>query len=131
MLSHIWVKSESDLDQILTKSLTSFNQFWHIRNSFLCLNNAFNLALLLNDDFFLKLIILKLRLRVTVELDFKEEVILHCSFFNAKDDNLDSSFNLKTATNFIKFLWFIIFYNDWSFFFNLFLSIKCDVTWSK
>ena len=26
MLSHIWVISESDLDQISTKSLTSFNQ---------------------------------------------------------------------------------------------------------
>ncbi len=32
MLSHIWVKSESDLDQISTKSLTSSNQFWHINN---------------------------------------------------------------------------------------------------
>ena len=32
MLSHIWVKFESDLDQISTRSLTSFNQFWHIHN---------------------------------------------------------------------------------------------------
>jgi len=67
-------------------------------------DNAFNLALFLNNDLFLKLIILKLRLHVTAELDFKEEVILRCSFFNAKDDNLNSLFNLKTAMNFIKFL---------------------------
>ncbi len=32
MLSHIWVKSESDLDQISTRSLTSFNQSWYARN---------------------------------------------------------------------------------------------------
>ena len=70
----------------------------------LCSDNAFNLALFLDDDFFLKLVISKLRLHVTAELDFKEEVILRCSFFNAKDDDLDSSFNLKIATNFIKFL---------------------------
>ncbi len=78
-----------------------------------------------------KLVISKLRLHVETELNFKEEVILRCSFFTAKDDDLDSSFNLKTATNFIKFLWFIIFHNDWSFFFNLFLSVKCNVTRSK
>ena len=34
MLSHIWVKSESDLDQILTRSLTSSNQSWYARNNF-------------------------------------------------------------------------------------------------
>ncbi len=96
-----------------------------------CSDNAFNLALFLDDDFFLKLVISKLRLRVETELNFKEKVILRCSFFTAKDDNLDSSFNLKIATNFIKFRWFIIFHNDWLFFFNLFLSVKCDVTWSK
>jgi len=33
VLSHIWVKSESDLDQILTRSLTSFNQSWYARNT--------------------------------------------------------------------------------------------------
>ena len=27
-----WIISESDLDQISTRSLTSSNQFWHIRN---------------------------------------------------------------------------------------------------
>jgi len=70
----------------------------------LCSDNAFNLALFLNDDFFLKLIISKLRLHVTIKLNFKEEVILCYSFFHVKDDNLDSSFNLKTAINFIKFL---------------------------
>ncbi len=70
----------------------------------LCSNNAFNLALFLNDDFFLKLIISKLRLHVEIELNFKEEIILRCSFFTAKDDDLNSSFNLETATNFIKFL---------------------------
>ena len=32
VLSHIWVKSESDLDQILTRSLTSSNQSWYARN---------------------------------------------------------------------------------------------------
>ncbi len=32
VLSHIWVKSESDLDQISTKSLTSSNQFWYTHN---------------------------------------------------------------------------------------------------
>jgi len=110
---------------------TIYVSFLLMSSCLLCSNNAFNLALFLNDDFFLKLVILKLRLHVTAELDFKEEVILRCSFFNAKDDDLDSSFNLKTATNFIKFLWFIIFHNNWSFFFNLFLSVKCDVTWSK
>ncbi len=110
---------------------TIYISFLLMSSCLLCSDNAFNLALFWNDDFFLKLIILKLCLRVTAELNFKEEVILRCSFFNAKDDDLDSSFNLKTATNFIKFLWFFIFYNDWSFFFNLFLSVKCDVTQSK
>ncbi len=110
---------------------TIYVSFLLMSSCFLCSDNAFNLTLLLNDDLFLKLIILKLRLHVTAELDFKEEVILRCSFFNAKDNNLDSSFNLETATNFIKFLWFIIFHNDWSFFFNLFLSVKYDITWSK
>ena len=33
VLSHIWVKSESNLDQILTKSLTSSNQSWYARNT--------------------------------------------------------------------------------------------------
>ncbi len=33
MLSHIWVKSESDLGQISTKSLTSSNQSWYARNT--------------------------------------------------------------------------------------------------
>ncbi len=33
MLSHIWVKSESDLDQISTRSLTSSNQSWYACNS--------------------------------------------------------------------------------------------------
>ncbi len=97
----------------------------------LCSDNAFDLALLLNDDFFLKLVISKLRLRVETELNFKEKVILRCSFFTVKDDDLDSSFNLETAMNFIKFLWFTIFCNNWSSFFNLFLSVKYDVTWSK
>ncbi len=32
MLSHIWVKSEPDLDQISTRSLTNFNQSWYARN---------------------------------------------------------------------------------------------------
>ena len=32
VLSHIWVKSESDLGQISTRSLTSFNQSWYARN---------------------------------------------------------------------------------------------------
>ena len=35
VLSHIWVKSESDLDQISTRSLTSFNQSWYARNTLL------------------------------------------------------------------------------------------------
>ena len=33
MLSHIWVKPESDLGQISTRSLTSSNQSWYARNS--------------------------------------------------------------------------------------------------
>jgi len=70
----------------------------------LCSDNAFNLALFLNDDFFLKLIISKLCLHVETELDFKEEVILRCFSFIAKDDDLDSLFNLKTVINFFKFL---------------------------
>ncbi len=32
-LSQIWVKSESDLDQISTRSLTSSNQSWYTRNT--------------------------------------------------------------------------------------------------
>ncbi len=70
----------------------------------LCSDNAFNLALFLDDDLFLKLVISKLHLHVETELNFKEEIILRCSFFTAKDNDLDSSFNLETATNFIKFL---------------------------
>ncbi len=31
-LSHIWVKPESDLGQISTKSLTSFVQSWYAHN---------------------------------------------------------------------------------------------------
>ncbi len=45
MLSHIWVKSESDLDQILTKSLTSFNQSWY------ACNNALHSYILINKLF--------------------------------------------------------------------------------
>ncbi len=149
-LFYYWLRSQSlFLTKLLEKCVSNFMKtvnckmnckmncktiyvsFVLMSSCLLCSNNAFNLALFLNDDFFLKLVILKLRLHVTAELDFKEEVILRCFFFNAKDDDLDSSFNLKTATNFIKFLWFIIFHNNWSFFFNLFLLVKCDVTWSK
>ncbi len=149
-LFYYWLRSQSlFLTKLLEKCVSNFMKtvnckmnckmncktiyvsFLLMSSCLLCSNNAFNLALFLNDDFFLKLVILKLRLHVTAELDFKEEVILRCFFFNAKDDDLDSSFNLKTATNFIKFLWFIIFHNNWSFFFNLFLLVKCDVTWSK
>ncbi len=110
---------------------TIYMSFLLMSSCLLCSDNAFNLALFLNDDFFLKLVISKLRLHVETEFNFKEEVVLRCSFFTAKDDDLDSSFNLETATNFIKFLWFIIFHNNWSFFFNLFLSVKCNVTRSK
>ncbi len=110
---------------------TIYINFLLMSSCLLCSDNAFNLTFLLNNDFFLKLIISKLRLHVETKLNFKEEVILHCSFFTAKDDDLDSSFNLKIATNFIKFLWFTIFYNDWSSFFDLFLSVKYDVTRSK
>ncbi len=145
-LFYCWLKSQSlFLTKLLEKCVSNFMKtvdckmncktiyisFLLMSSCLLCSDNAFNLALFLNDDFFLKLVISKLRLHVETELDFKEEVILRCSFFTAKDDNLDSSFNLETATNFIKFLWFIILHNDWSFFFNLFLSVKCDVTWSK
>ena len=149
-LLYRWLRSQSlSLTKLLEKCVSNFMKtvdckmnckmncktiymnFLLMSSCLLCSDNAFNLILLLNDDFFLKLVILKLRLRVTAEHDFKQEVILRCSFFNAKDDDLDSSFNLKTATNFIKFLWFIIFCNNWSFFFNLFLSVKCDVTRSK
>ncbi len=83
---------------------TIYVSFLLMSSYLLCSDNAFNLALFLNHDFFLKLVISKLRLRVTAELDFKEEVILRCSFFNAKNDDLDSSFDLETAMNFIKFL---------------------------
>ncbi len=37
VLSHIWVKSESDLDQILTKSLTSSN--YYMKYSLACIAN--------------------------------------------------------------------------------------------
>ncbi len=149
-LLYHWLKSQSlFLTKLLEKCASNFMKtvdckmnckmncktiyisFLLMSSCLLCSDNAFNLALLLSDDFFLKLIISKLRLRVETELNFKEEIILHCSFFTAKDDDLDSSFNLKTATNFIKFLWFTIFHNDWLSFFNLFLSVKCDVTRSK
>jgi len=110
---------------------TIYMSFLLMSSYLFCSDNVFNLTLFLDDDLFLKLVISKLRLHVETKLDFKEEVILRCSFFTAKDDDLNSSFNLKTAMNFIKFLWFIIFYNNWSFFFNLFLSVKCDVTQSK
>ncbi len=110
---------------------TIYMSFLLMFSCLLCSDNAFNLALFLNNDLFLKLVISKLRLHVEIKLNFKEEVILRCSFFIAKDDDLDSLFDLKTAINFIKFLWFIIFCNNWLFFFNLFLSIKCDVTQLK
>ncbi len=43
VLSHIWVKSESDLDQISTRLLTSSNQSWYARNSnFILEINLFN-----------------------------------------------------------------------------------------
>ncbi len=142
-LFYHWLRSQSlFLTKLLGKCVSNFMKtvnckmncktiyisFLLMSSCLLCSDNAFNLTLFLNDDFFLKLVISKLRLHVETELDFKEEVILRCSFFTAKDDDLDSSFNLKTATNFIKFLWFTIFHNDWSSFFNLFLSVKCDVT---
>ncbi len=41
ILSHIWVKSESDLDQISTKSLTSSNQSWYARNIILLFKNSY------------------------------------------------------------------------------------------
>ena len=145
-LLYCWLRSQSlFLTKLLEKCVSNFMKtvdckincktiymsFLLMSSCLLCSDNAFNLALLLNDDFFLKLVISKLRLHVETKLDFKEEVILRCSFFTAKDDDLDSSFNLETAMNFIKFLWFIIFHNNWLFFFNLFLSVKCDVTQSK
>ncbi len=40
VLSHIWVKSESDLDQISTRSLTSSNQSWYARNITLLFENS-------------------------------------------------------------------------------------------
>ncbi len=149
-LLYRWLRSQSlSLTKLLEKCVSNFMKtvdckmnckmncktiyvsFLLMSSCLLCSDNAFNLALFLNDDFFLKLVISKLRLRVETEFNFKEEVILRCSFFTAKDDILDFSFNLKIAMNFIKFLWFTIFHNDWSFFFNLFLLIKCDVTQSK
>ncbi len=36
MLSYIWVKSKSDLDQISTRSLTSSNQSWYAHNTSSC-----------------------------------------------------------------------------------------------
>ena len=126
-LFYRWLKSQSlFLTKLLEKRVSNFIKtvdckmncktiyinFLLMSSCLLCLNNAFNLALFLNDDFFLKLVISKLHLHVETEFNFKEEIILRCSFFTAKDDDLDSLFNLKTATNFIKFLWFIIFYND-------------------
>ncbi len=145
-LLYRWFRSQSlSLTKLLEKCISNFMKtvdckincktiymsFLLMFSCLLCSDNAFNLALFLDDNFFLKLVISKLRLRVETELNFKEEVILRRFFFTAKDDDLDFSFNLEIATNFIKFLWFIIFCNDWLFFFNLFLSVKCDVTWSK
>ncbi len=142
-LFYHWLRSQSlSLTKLLEKCASNFMKtvnckincktiymsFLLMSSCLLCSNNAFNLALFLNDDLFLKLVISKLHLHVETKLNFKEEVILRCSFFIVKDDDLDSSFNLKTVTNFIKFLWFIIFHNNWLFFFNLFLSVKYDVT---
>ncbi len=39
-LSQTWVRSRSDLGQISTKSLTSSNQFWHIRNIIFLFENS-------------------------------------------------------------------------------------------
>jgi len=70
----------------------------------LCSDIASNLALFLNDDLFFKLIISKLHLHVKLKFNFKEEIILRCSFFTAKNDDLNHSLNLETVMNFIKFL---------------------------
>ena len=43
MLSHIWVKPESNLDQISTRSLTSSNQSWYARNKNLNHEHSLNL----------------------------------------------------------------------------------------
>ena len=40
VLSHIWVKSESDLNQISTRSLTSSNQSWYAHNVILLFKNS-------------------------------------------------------------------------------------------
>ncbi len=40
VLSHIWVKSKSDLGQISTKSLTSFNQSWYACNTLILTSSS-------------------------------------------------------------------------------------------
>ncbi len=69
-----------------------------------CSEIASNLTLLLDYDSFFKLVISKLRLHVKLELDFKEKVILRCFFSTANNDELNLSLDLKSETNFIKFL---------------------------
>ncbi len=94
-LFYCWLRSQSLLlTKLLEKCVSNFMKtvnckmncktiymsFLLMSSCLLCLNNAFNLALFLNDDFFLKLVISKLHLHVETELDFKEEVILRCFF---------------------------------------------------
>ncbi len=104
---------------------TIYINFLLMFSCFLYLNIAFNLTLLLNNNFFFKLIISKLCLHVKLKLNFKEEIILHCSFFIIKDDDLNLLFNLKFVTNYHNFslVKFILTSLSWL------VSIESNVNW--
>jgi len=52
VLSHIWVKSESDLGQISTRSLTSSNQSWYARN--ICKQSCIALNMIIKERYIMK-----------------------------------------------------------------------------
>jgi len=90
VLSHIWVKSESDLDQISTKSLTSFNQSWYARNTDLQINIQkceFNVE----ETVFLKIIVFKQDLCMN---SIKVKAIVNWATFT----------NLKEIQDFVNFI---------------------------
>ena len=51
VLSYIWVKSESDLDQISTRSLISFNQSWYTHNRFSVHLHSLKVSLQMTEHF--------------------------------------------------------------------------------
>jgi len=80
---------------------TIYMSFLLMSSCLLCSDNAFNLALFLNDDFFLKLVISKLRLhRLIVESSFeltfwtRTDIESSCSHFQLDSSRVAHIFNL-------------------------------------